>query len=693
MLRALKRYWLIPALLMAASQSLLAFSLGGPFNEAYQVQTIGYQLVPPNFGTDLMGPKNIGQGYRYNTRVVYYAADASFLTYFGTNAINEIDKAFAVFNSLSNVDSYSPSLAEIPFNTSRVNFAAAQLGLIDLKSMTMHLIMEQLGAAEPDRYTFALHSRALPAGSQCPNYDYLVVVRNFDPVTYQYSPYVNGVLYSFGILELCNASAATQGNFAPELADAQETAVDPTQEANELSAVAANGILLGGYYTGLTRDDVGELRYEWSTNRVNNESVSPDSQLQVSNTPTILSTSNFNLLLTAELVDTPAQFASNFPGLTITGSNFAWTSNIVTTNVTTIITTVTNTSPFGPPGNGTVTTNTNTVTTLSTNFESVFTYSFGNITFPLTYIDTNGQVVVDTNNYLVTPANTCGFNILSNTGSISTTNTNNGVVTVVPSPQLAVEIPTCIAAPVQLREGMERINFVRVDFDSFIGQTWGPVSNIYTLTAISNSRPTVQVLTRRVTAPDITFSVSDMLGGPAAITQNDLSRTAPNFNAANALPNLAGPGTITPGGSAIILNNVGPVFENTPAPFIGGGVGTAWGSFDGTTNAPVLYPTTTTLQSLLNSMLLQITLTGPLPAGRQGVSYSFPLQATGATPGPYTWALVPGTGGLPPGVGLDSSTGIISGVPQTSGVFDVAISVSDSTGRSSQRYINIEIDP
>src|SRR5579863_6138887 len=329
MLRALKRF--LPVLMLQlAAGPLFAFSLLGPLTapngaDTYQVPAIGYQLTVPNFDrTDDGSPRNIAEDYRWNTHNVFYAYDASFLTYFGPNAATEIDKAFTTFNAVGNVDSYSADLHEWPLQANRINSSAQQFGLLDLKSFTMGLIAEQLGLDEPDRWTFCLHNRFLSGTNTCPNYTYDVIMRNYDPATDSYSPYVNGVLYTYTNRELCNASAAVLASFAPETGgDAVEVAVDPTQVAQELDAVADGKVGNGGYYTGLTRDDVGGLRYMWTSNRFQTESVDPNSLEQVTNTPITVVSSNLFLLISAETNETPAQFVANFPGLQITGSNSA----------------------------------------------------------------------------------------------------------------------------------------------------------------------------------------------------------------------------------------------------------------------------------------------------------------------------------------------------------------------------------
>jgi CSLREA domain-containing protein len=73
---------------------------------------------------------------------------------------------------------------------------------------------------------------------------------------------------------------------------------------------------------------------------------------------------------------------------------------------------------------------------------------------------------------------------------------------------------------------------------------------------------------------------------------------------------------------------------------------------------------------------LIIITASPLPTGTIGVPYSVTLEAIGGTP-PYVWSLA--AGALPPGLSLDSVTGIISGTPTTAGTFGFTVQVTDSS--------------
>jgi Putative Ig domain len=72
---------------------------------------------------------------------------------------------------------------------------------------------------------------------------------------------------------------------------------------------------------------------------------------------------------------------------------------------------------------------------------------------------------------------------------------------------------------------------------------------------------------------------------------------------------------------------------------------------------------------------LVITTTSPLPVGVVNAAYSDTLTATGGN-GAYTWSITNGT--LPAGLTLNSSTGIISGVPTAAGSSSFTIQVTDS---------------
>jgi hypothetical protein len=81
-----------------------------------------------------------------------------------------------------------------------------------------------------------------------------------------------------------------------------------------------------------------------------------------------------------------------------------------------------------------------------------------------------------------------------------------------------------------------------------------------------------------------------------------------------------------------------------------------------------------TLRIIVDPAPLVITSAGDLTAGRINIDYSFQLAFTGGR-APYTWALA--TGALPPGLILNTATGVISGKPTATGTFTFTVSLTD----------------
>ncbi len=93
-------------------------------------------------------------------------------------------------------------------------------------------------------------------------------------------------------------------------------------------------------------------------------------------------------------------------------------------------------------------------------------------------------------------------------------------------------------------------------------------------------------------------------------------------------------------------------------------------------------PTTT---SNSNSSLA---VSSSLPAATVGSNYDATLTVSGGTT-PYVFSL--SSGALPTGVLLDATTGAIAGTPSTTGNFNFAVLVSDSTGASKQQPLQIAV--
>src|SRR5262249_52445288 len=72
----------------------------------------------------------------------------------------------------------------------------------------------------------------------------------------------------------------------------------------------------------------------------------------------------------------------------------------------------------------------------------------------------------------------------------------------------------------------------------------------------------------------------------------------------------------------------------------------------------------------------------------KGAAFSVQMVASGGTP-PYSWSIA--TGALPSGLGLNGSTGLISGTPTASGAFTAGIAVRDQNAQQVTTSIQITV--
>src|ERR1041384_1635954 len=105
-----------------------SFSLLGPAGP--------WQTAQLNYGNggDFEAPMNLGEEYRWNTPILTYAFDPTFINYFGTNGIAEIEQAIKILNDLPPASQMSDAyLNSLPLSTMGQNPQAAALGLFDIK--------------------------------------------------------------------------------------------------------------------------------------------------------------------------------------------------------------------------------------------------------------------------------------------------------------------------------------------------------------------------------------------------------------------------------------------------------------------------------------------------------------------------------------------------------------------------------
>ena len=405
---------------------------------------------------------NLGEGYRWNMPTVTYGFDPAFVEYFGSNGVYAIEQAMRILNDLPSASQVD--LNRYPLSTTRENYRASALLLVDLKSTALSLMLGYMGLEVPELYVWTVRYEYHVPNSNPVIPVYYVIHRNFDPFTFEPTSYINGTLYTYYLVHGDN----------PHVARAIGRSVDPSLPA--AYSVAGFSYLPGQYFTGLTRDDMGGLRYLYRR------------------------------------------------------------QNIV---VETLPTTITNSVlPFFSGGSG------------------------GSPWVPITV-----------------------------TNNVATNAAGGGT-------------NTATFVDAALRVGVEKVTFVRVNYDMMLGTFIGS-SNVFIDTFYVNGSPQQQSLIRQITAPDILFTAGDNgIAGDRPVFLWSTGPTGAWTN--NAAVNGAtigsvernGPGNIVPtmfvsfSKLGRYLRNSNPTSEAASNPYW------FWGSFDGSTNEPIVYPNGTSLRSL-----------------------------------------------------------------------------------------------
>ena len=342
----------------------------------------------------------------------------------------------------------------------------------------------------------------------------------------------------------------------------------------------------------------------------------------------------------------------------------------------------------------------------------------------------NVTLNVPSGEFYILPTNSpCGLDIVStitftnyttnivtttvgSTNNVSTATNGTGAVSytqllITPyvSHVYAIHPVTCDTPTTGLLRGIGRTRYVRADYDSLIGQYWQPITNDYNMTLITGSKSISQHLRRVVTQPDFLFSAVDLTTGPAALPINFVYARNLNFDQGNILPGLAGPGTIEPS-TTITFNKNGPVYYNWSGDVLDGtpyftqtpgGTTTSlfyseyfvWASFDGTTNAPVVYPNGNSIENLQNQLLVQVS---PTTVADGSVDFEYTAVTFTATGGAFTQPFTWSASGLPSGLTV-AADGTLSGVPTQAGTFDFTLTLTDAVGRTVQWFYPITITP
>jgi hypothetical protein len=404
------------------------------------------------------------------------------MEFFGVEGARAVDEAFALFNSVTNVSAFSENLEEFPLKADGVNPTASALGMIDLKTQILSQIMATLGLTSPERWCWSIRGR---------NGDpirYSVANFNYDPISGRPSRYVNGTMYSYIVRDIFNSDGARI------FSDAREIPVDSANPNISLaSTVSINSFITsddrvirsinpnGRYFTGLTRDDAGGLRYLYHPANRNYEAA---------------------------------------PAGSIRGS--------VSTSV----------------GSS------------SSSLESPWT------------IVGSGEVV--------------------GTTAVGTTTTNNVLQLV----NLGV------------RAGVDRVRFVKVNLDPVLRQNARQASVTYPEVVNSNGVVIRQIVSRFIARPEILISARNLdLADNYAPVAFEFSPVTFQNNGATLDADAEGPGNIEPVSSytfsklGVYSLHIGNTDEQDGQP------GNIWGSFDGSTKAPILYPIGSKLSDLEAAVL------------------------------------------------------------------------------------------
>ena len=274
-----------------------AFVLMGPPNPGEASPSSGLNF---NYTDDFGGPKDLRRFFRWNMPDLTYSFDASFVNYFGLDGMEAVQGAFGVVNDFFHNEDYS-GMSQLDFAkhgfagnyaTHWENTTAKNAQVIDLKSLTLGMLLNQLGLGNPHRHAFTI----IDATSNVVNSQVLfsATLRNYDPVSLEETDLINGVGYSYRLIHDATNVTAGGSLSGVSTADMEEFTTDTSASAWSAVAGIADAFYgntalywtdmpsrygFGVYYDGanamgghleprhaLTYDDAGGLRYLYRTN-------------------------------------------------------------------------------------------------------------------------------------------------------------------------------------------------------------------------------------------------------------------------------------------------------------------------------------------------------------------------------------------------------------------------------------------
>ena len=195
---------------------------------------------------------------------------------------------------------------------------------------------------------------------------------------------------------------------------------------------------------------------------------------------------------------------------------------------------------------------------------------------------------------------------------------------------------------------------------------------------------------------DFTVQVTDSLSATAS---QSLSITVPLSVTTNTLPNgtvgdvyvpqtlTASAGGTTPYVWSVVDTNLLPPPLVVSAAGVISGTPTTAGTFIFEVIAQASDMTLASAPKQLTISVLEFTTTLPLPNGEFGAPYAQTLSVTGGTT-PYSWSRTGGS--LPQGLAIATS-GVISGTPSASGIFNFTVRVSDGLSATATQNLDITV--
>ena len=167
------------------------------------------------------------------------------------------------------------------------------------------------------------------------------------------------------------------------------------------------------------------------------------------------------------------------------------------------------------------------------------------------------------------------------------------------------------------------------------------------------------------TTPALTVTTASL---PGAVTGTAYSQTLAGSGGTTPYTWSVSVGTLPAG---LSLNSTTGVISGTPT-----ATGTVNFTVMATDSATPAATATKALSITVTTTAAALTVTtASLPGATTGTAYSQTLAASGGTP-PYTWSVSTGT--LPAGLGLNATTGVISGTPTAAGTVNFTVMATDS---------------